>query len=375
MKILYVSTISNTINAFLIPHIKLLSQKGYIVDIATNIKDNQKIQHISEINEILDIPFSRSPFSLGNIKSFRIIKKNIKRNNYDFIHTHSPISSMIIRLALIRDKNIKVIYTAHGFHFFKGSSLLSWLIYYPIEKYLSKFTDVLITINNEDYEIANRFKATSKYLIPGIGVDFDKFSKNDNQVKKLKSSLAIRDEAIVILSVGELNKNKNHQVIIKSIYKMKNKNLHYLICGEGSSEISLKKLAETKKLTDQVHFLGFRNDINEIMNQSDIFVFPSFREGLPIALIEAMHVGMIIICSNIRGNQDLIKNNLNGFIVNKNNVRSYVDKLNYVLQNKNNLNYLRDNSINDSKKYDLKAILKKMETIYDNNQNIKQKTK
>lgn len=322
MRILYVTTISNTVNAFLIPHIKMLIEQGHQVDVAFNIVQDVSQELIKLGSKVYNIEFQRSPLNLKNVSAYKKIKKLIKSGDYNLIHTHTPVASFLVRLACKDIPKLKVIYTAHGFHFYKGAPLKNWLLYYPIEKWLSKYTDILITINKEDYARAKRsFRTREKIIfIPGVGLDLNKFKGVSFQLHKKRLELGIPKDAFLLLSVGELNKNKNHELVIKSLAKISDQNIHYLICGQGSLEEYLHKLIKKLKLTNQVHLLGYRKDINEIYKISDLFVFPSIREGLSVALMEAMVSGLPVICSKIRGNVDLIEDGVGGYLFNLNKI-------------------------------------------------------
>ena len=276
------------------------------------------------------ISIARSPFSLKNIKAYFELKKILRDNDYDILHCHTPMGGVIGRLAasdLRKKHKIKVIYTAHGFHFYKGAPLFNWLFYYPVERLLAHKTDVLITINKEDYERAKNFKAGEVVYVPGVGIDiskletqlFDsKMKQNDSVVKttqeqKLKNELGIPLDAPVLLSVGEINKNKNHKIIIEALPDMPD--FWYVICGRGFLAEKYRKLAENLGVGNRLVIAGYRNDISAFYNMADIFVFPSLREGLPVALMEAMVYGLPIVCSGIRGNIDLIENGKTGEMV------------------------------------------------------------
>ncbi|NSL52734.1 glycosyltransferase family 4 protein [Calidifontibacillus erzurumensis] len=328
MKILFVTTISNTVNAFLIPHIKMLRDHGHQVDVAFNIVQDVKPEILEMGCKVHNIEFQRSPVSRKNISAYKRLKNLIISEKYDLISTHTPVASACVRLACRNMKNVKVVYTAHGFHFYKGAPLKNWLLYYPVEKWLSKFTDILITINKEDYERAkSSFKAKRIEYVPGVGLDTKKIQEVviDKQAKR--KELGVPEDAFLLLSVGELNINKNHETVIKAIAKLKNPDIFYVICGQGPLESYLKKLIFDMNLDNQVKLLGFRKDIIEICKASDIFVFPSFREGLSVALMEAMACGLPVVCSDIRGNRDLIKDGHGGFLINPGNVEGYGDSI------------------------------------------------
>jgi glycosyltransferase involved in cell wall biosynthesis len=332
MKILFVTTISNTVNAFLIPHIKMLMEHGHQVDVAFNI-DQDVRPDIEKLGcKVHIIPFQRSPLRKENYQAYKALKKVIIDEKYELVHAHTPVASTIARLACRDLENVKVFYTAHGFHFYKGAPIKNWLIYYPIEKWLSKYTDVLITINKEDYQRAKAsFKAGKVEYVPGVGLDIGKFTNVMIDKHAKRKELGLSQEAFVVLSVGELNKNKNHETVIRALAKLNNPKIHYVICGQGPLENYLKDLAKGVGLKEQIHLLGFRRDIGEICKASDVFVFPSLREGLPVALMEAMVTGLPVVCSDIRGNRDLIADGKGGYLVDPNNVDKFARSIESLL--------------------------------------------
>jgi len=365
MRVLYVSTISNTINAFMIPHIKMLFEQGHHVDIACNIEREIDKGLVKLGCRVHDISFSRSPLNKNNIKAYRDLKKLVIDGKYDLVHTHTPVASAITRLVCKNIKGAKVFYTAHGFHFHKGAPLKNWLIYYPLEKWLAKYTDTLITINKVDYERAkSKFKAKKVEYIPGVGLDIDKFRNVVVDKKAKRQEIGVPQDSIIILSVGELNKNKNHEVVIRAIAKINNATIHYVICGKGPLESYLNNLAVELGIGKNVHLLGFRPDVPEIYKVSDVFVFPSYREGLPVSLMEAMAAGLPIVCSNIRGNSDLIEDQVSGFTFNPFSVEEISSKIDLILDSpKKRINY----TVNNKDKVDkssIKSILNSLNKIY-----------
>ncbi|RUL55178.1 glycosyltransferase family 4 protein [Lysinibacillus antri] len=365
MKILFVTTISNTINSFLIPHIQLLLEQGHQVDLACNI--------VSEINPLLiklgckvnPIAFQRSPLSKENYRAYKNLKKLIKREGYQIIHTHTPVASVCVRLACRNLENIRIIYTAHGFHFYNGAPYRNWLLYYPIERYLSRFTDVLITINNEDFKRAKKtFKSKRIEYVPGIGLDLMQFSNIKIDKFQKRKDLGLPEDAIVILSVGELNINKNHRTVINAIYKLKNPKIYYVICGDGEQKNNLLSLSKDLGLQDNVKLLGYRNDIPEILTIADIFVFPSLREGLPVSLMEAMAAGLPIVCSNIRGNKDLVSSYKGGFLINPTNTDEVAKYIDLLIKDKEKFHDLSPQNKEIIKKFDLSTVITRMQEIY-----------
>lgn len=314
MKILYVSTISDTTNAFLVPHIEFLIDQGHHVDIACNIQSEIAPDLLGRGCEIFNIGFQRNPLSIDNLLAYKKLKNLIIKNKYDLVHTHTPVASTCVRLACRCLKDVKVYYTAHGFHFFKGAPIKNWLSYYLVEKWLSIYTDLIVTINKEDYNRARQSLWAGKVeYMPGVGLDIGKYRDIavDKQVKRIE--ISVPGDAFVVLSVGELNVNKNHGTCIRALAKLKNPQIHYVICGVGPLKNYLLGLARDLDLKDQVHFLGFRKDIGEIYKSSDIFAFPSLREGLGMSALEAMACGLPLVTSNVHGIVDYSVNGITGY--------------------------------------------------------------
>ena len=328
-KALMLASVAFMIEQFNMNNIKILQQLGYEVEVAANFTDGGTLDHNrleefkKELDEkkikYIDIPFERSPFSVKNIKAYRLIKKLIKEENYELIHVHSPVGSVLGRLAA-RKTNAKVIYTAHGFHFFKGAPLKYWLMFYPIEKWLSKYTDILITINKEDYEIAKKkFKAKNIQLVHGIGVDKNRFDfeMSKEERKQLREKLKLKEDDFVMIYVAELSVRKNQEMLLNAMTKLikQNKKIKLLLVGKDSLDGKLQKFCKENQLENNVQFLGYRKDIPQLLKISDLLVSTSKQEGLPVNIMEGLIAGLPVIVTDCRGNRDLITDGVNGYIV------------------------------------------------------------
>ena len=318
-KVLFVATlVKNHIAEFHLPYLKLFQDMGWQTAVAAkNDYENPADCVIPHCDVFYDVPFERSPLKKGNLTAYRRVKRIIREGGYDIIHCHTPVGAAVARLAArkARKNGSKVIYTAHGFHFYKGAPWLNWLVYFPVEWLLSPMTDVLITINREDYERAKRLLRAKKVVyIPGVGIDVSRFRGNGEQGVALRRELGIPDGAAVLLSVGDLNKNKNHRAVLEALARMENRNLHYVVCGRGPLKEELEAFAREKGLADRVRFMGYRDDIPAFYAMADVFVFPSFREGLSVSVMEAMASGLPIVCSRIRGNTDMVEDGVNGYL-------------------------------------------------------------
>lgn len=368
-KVLFVATVVKThINVFHLPYLEMFKNKGFKTYVcAKNDFENKEDCVIPYCDEYYDVPFERSPFNFKNIQAYRKLKKIIEKEKFDIIHCHTPVASILTRIAAIktRKSGTKVVYTAHGFHFFKGAPLINWLIYYPIEKICSYFTDVLITINKEDYNLAmKKMKANKIYYVPGVGFDTNKFFNTKVDRIKKRKEFGLNEDNVMILSVGELNTNKNHEVIIRAISNIKRDDIHYFIAGEGKLKEYLYKLSEELGIKNKVHLLGFRKDINELYKISDIFCFPSKREGLSVSLMESMVSGLPIVCSDIRGNSDLVKKNMNGFLCNYNSVDDFKKAIESLINDSDLCYKFTTNNQKDISKFSIENVIKKMEMIY-----------
>jgi len=377
MKILFIATVTEHINAFHLPYLKWFKEQGWEVHVAA--KGGHGVSYCDKKH---DISIERSPFRADNIKAYFQLKAILKTEKYDIIHGHTPMGGILARLCGKRHINngTKVMYTAHGFHFYKGAPLINWLLYYPIEKWLSAYTDALITINHEDYELAKqKMKAKSIYYVPGVGVDTDKFSSSRVSKDEKRTELNIPLNAAVLISVGELNKNKNHQVIIKAIAELKNgkqqidrrieasfpnDDLYYIICGQGILNKELQELCKQLRVHNHVIFLGQRTDIADLLNMSDIFVFPSLREGLPVSLMEAMAAGLPCVVSKIRGNVDLIEDGVGGFLCEGNIPGVYAYAINAIIHSESFRNSMAENNKTAVQKFSLPVVMEKLKEIY-----------
>lgn len=373
-KALMLSSVASMIDQFNMENIKILKSLGYEVHVLANFSfgnttSDERTKEFKEELEnmsikVYNVPIPRKITAIKEmISSYKKIKKVCSENNYDILHCHSPIGGVLARFAFkeFRKKGGKLIYTAHGFHFFKGAPIKNWIIFYPIEKFCSRYTDCLITINKEDYKRAKNFKAKEVKYVPGIGVDTEKI-KDIKKNRKILNEFNIKDE-VVLVSVGELSNRKNHKVILKALEKVKG-NFKYIICGQGAKKEELIKLSKELNLQEKVEFLGYRQDVKEILKASDIFCFPSKQEGLPVALMEAMASGLPVICSDIRGNKDLIENKKGGYLLKSYDIDEYSIKIQELIENKVLREEMGNFNLEKIKDFDRKKVNTIMEEIY-----------
>lgn len=323
-KILIITTIGGFLSQFEMNDIKLLQERGFEVHYASNF-DNPVYewnrQALEELGIIFHpIPIQKSPMNIKqNLNALRELCKILRSQNIDAIHCHNPMGGVLGRLAALGCGKRKryVIYTAHGFHFYKGAAFANWLFFFPVEYLLAKATDCLITINREDYLRAGKFRTLrgkAVLQIPGVGVDIRRFADAEGTKAAIREELGVPDKVFYLLSVGELNHNKNHEVVIRAIAGIQDSQIYYGICGRGYHEAYLKNLAKELGVENRVLFWGFRKDIPRMLKAADCFVFPSLREGLGIAAIEAMAAGLPMITSDCRGTREYMEEGVTGRI-------------------------------------------------------------
>jgi glycosyltransferase EpsD len=370
LKVLFVTTISNTINSFLIPHIKLLVEMGHHVDIACSIEQEIHPQLISLGCIVFNVKFQRSPLNVDNIFAYKKIKQLVLYGGYELIHTHTPIASFITRLACRNIPNVKVLYTAHGFHFYEGAPLKNWFIFYPLEKLAARWTDGLITINSEDYKRASSMqlrKNNSVFKINGVGINLHRFCPQSEKSKsEIRKRYGFNEDDVILIFVAELNYNKHQDLLINVINSLKGTipKIKLLLVGSGKSFIQYQKQVKRLGLEEHVCFLGYRDDIEILLQISDFAVSSSRREGLPVNIMEAMGTGLPLVVSNCRGNRDLVTNSENGYVVEKNDLKGFVEAIKRIYNSAELRFHFKNNNLRLVKQYSLDVVIDEMREIY-----------
>ncbi|KYO66927.1 glycosyltransferase family 4 protein [Thermovenabulum gondwanense] len=365
-KILFIATVENHIVSFHIPFIKYFQKKGYEVHVATKL--GQRHEELKGAGVILhNVNFERSPYSLSNIKALTQLKTIMRKNKFSLVHVHTPVGAFLGRLAAKITNTKPVLYTAHGFHFYKGAPFKNWMIYYNMEKIAAYWTDGIITMNDEDYEIAQKLHIKNKenvFKVHGVGVELDKYYKDETVRFETRKKLGLNKDDICILTVAELIKNKNHKQLIDAMKIINKNNVFVFFAGNGEYEKVLKKYASENNLDYKIKFLGYRKDIPELLSASDIFCLMSYREGLPRCIMEAMAAGKPVVATNVRGNRDLVKNGINGFLVPVNDVNSTAEAINKLISDENLRKKMGVEGRKIIQDYSIENVLKEMDKIY-----------
>lgn len=361
-KVLFTSHTAN-FQKFNHPFMQWFKQQGYIVHYASMGEEP-----VTHCDKHFKISFSRSPFSTDNIKAYKPLKNIIEQEQYDIIHCHTPMGGVVTRLAArkARKNGTKVIYTAHGFHFFKGAPLQNWLVYYPIEKLLSRYTDTIITINSEDYALAKRkMKACQIVKINGVGVDLHKFQPVKNQAEKhaLRKKYGFNNNDFILICVAELNGNKNQEFLIKCTKQLVTSmpNIKLLLCGTGGFEQKYTDLINSLGLQDYVLLMGYRTDIEQLIKLADVGVAASYREGLPISVLEEIACGLPVLASANRGHKDIVTSSTLGYLYTTNNAAEYLSALQSLANNTTKLAAERHNA---TQQYSVTVALSNLEPVY-----------
>ncbi len=327
MKILYILNTTKRVDTFSYTSMLAAQDLGLEFHIAGNWGYSSEVERLADEDEygirIYQIDLIRQPYSPGNWMAYQNLVSLIEAEQFDVIHCNTPTGGLLGRLAGKHCRLDKVIYQVHGFHFYPGAPFLNWLVYYPVERMLARYTDALITINRTDYHLAQQRvrprRGGTVYYVPGVGIDLAAYShlnlRKEEIRAEVRQQLGLSPTASMLLSVGEINQNKNHIVVLKAMAKLQDVSIHYYICGAGALEQKLKTFAQSNDLQDNIHFLGYRTDVKELLQACDLFLMPSYREGLSRSIMEAMASGLPCIVSDIRGNIDLIQNDIGGYVI------------------------------------------------------------
>lgn len=372
-KVLFVTTVSGFLPQFESNDVKLLKEMGFEIHYASNFKnpiyafDEEILKYLEIIPHQIDI--AKSPVRVRmNVRAVSQIRKVIDENEIDMVHCHNPMGGAAARIAAgISKRKPYVIYTAHGFHFYKGADWRNWLLFYTAERFLARFTDQIITINREDYLRAGHFrlkKDGSVHQIHSVGVDEQRFMPRREIAAKKRRELFIPEDAFHIVTAAELNENKNQKIIIESLARLRNPKIHYSLCGKGPNEASLRELIAEKGLQEQVHILGYRTDMEEILQTADCFAFPSHREGLGVAAVEALLCGTPLVASDNRGTREYAVNGKNSIVCHADSVKEFAAAIDLLYKDKDKRSAMAQNCRASVEQFTIKEVEKTMRLLY-----------
>ncbi len=312
------------------------------------------------------LPFVRASL-FGNLGLVKHIRELLQQENFDLVHAHTETGGLLLRLSLGTSHNSRYVYTPHGMSFYKGAPLKARLLFKPIEKWICGAMDANLGMNMEEFDVLTRWNKASANYVHGIGLNVERFKGTEKSKSEIRNELGISDDAILICSVGELDDNKNHSIVVRTIAELHNQKIYYIICGVGPNHDSLTELAIQSGLQDHIILAGYRKDIPDILHASDLFVFPSFHEGLPVSLMEAMASGLPVICSEIRGNVDLVKNGVNGLLFSPDNYSQLSKAIAQILSDKKRMAEMGAQNSRDVENYSYSVVVEELKQIYQKN--------
>ncbi len=349
------------------PCLKMALKMGYKVFFGVNRVNPEELKCELPVG-LYDSHTYRSIFAIkDNFIAFKNLADLVKKNAIEVIHCNTPVGGLIGRLVGRLYNVKKVIYTAHGFHFFKGAPFIYNTVIKLVERIMAKWTDAIITMNEEDYKAAQKFKLKNNgkvFKVHGVGIDLDKYKNQTIDRNDYRKKLGFNEKDIICFSAGDLVARKNYYLSIRAIAESNNKNLHYLICGTGPDIEKLQKLSKELNISDRIHYLGYRTDIKELLYCSDIFLFSTLQEGLPRSLMETMAVGLPCVVSNIRGNIDLIDDQKGGYLCDVNDSQSFANAINELALNPQLRVFMGNYNKEHIKEFDISVVEKEIENIY-----------
>jgi len=354
-------------------NIDALQALGYEVDLCANFENGEgpEIHNQKYVAECAEkgirphsIAFVRHSLA-GSLKCLPQLKKLLRRESYDIVHTHTETGGLLLKLANGVKGRSKFFYTPHGMSFWKGSGLKSQLLYKPLERWICSGMDMNLGMNLEEVENMYKWDSKSAVYVHGIGMNVARFSVSDVvNVQKRKQEFGITEGVNMIVSIGELDDNKNHITVIKALRMLGRKDFKYVVCGVGPNKDMLLKEAEKMGLKDNVLLAGYRSDIPDVLNAADIFVFPSFHEGMPVSVLEAMACGLPVIASDIRGNVDIIKDGYNGYLFAPANANTLCEKLELLMDDADKRKTMGTKNREIVKDFSLEAVTEELKRIY-----------
>ncbi len=368
--------IESFVNKFLLPFLQAIQNEGWKTGVAA--RDDRSLcgrkEVIDACDDFYNISFGTAEVQIPNPCSVFSMMHVIREGQYDVVHCHTAVAAAITRIAafLMGRERPAIIYTTHGFHFYKGSPFYRWLLFYPAERLLSNVTDALITINKEDYLLASGFHK-NVYCLPGIGVDLERFHPDERIRRRFRKQQGIDENTFILLSVCELIPRKNITPVLYAISEMKNRKLpgqfQYWICGEGKQLKQLCKLVQKLKLEAVVRFWGHRDDVADFYKAADLFILLSKQEGLPSAVMEAMATGLPVIASDIRGCRDLIDSGKDGALIDWGSTEQIISAIRMLYESKEKRISFSESGQEKMKKYDQQIVIRQVLNIYRKFQN------
>ncbi len=314
-RLLIVASVPETLRAFLLPYAQHFRSLGWRVDAAARGGASDEV--VTEaFDQVVDVPWSRSPLDPANLTTAAAtLRAHVRQERYDLVHVHDPIAAFVTRFALRRLRRtigVRVVYTAHGFHFFKGNAAHRNAAFYLLELIASRWTDAQIVINREDEAAAKRWPFASRDRVtymPGIGVDmgrYDPAAVSEDEVRAVRAELGLDPTSTLVTMLAEFNPGKRHRDLVDALARADRPELVIALAGVGPLEEAVRAQCARLGVAERVRFLGFRTDVPVLLRASAALALPSEREGLPRSIMEASCLERPVIATRIRGVTELV---------------------------------------------------------------------
>ncbi len=371
-KVLLLSPTGSIHSRFNTANIKAIDELGYELHLLANFgnglgpeRNNEEFAKscIRQGYYVHSIPFSRGG-AFKNIAYVSELKKFLRKEQFDIVHAHTETGGLLLRLASSEKGSSRFIYTAHGMSFWKGCPLKNRLIYKTIEWWICRGMDMNLGMNQEEIDTLRKWNSKTAAHVHGIGLNLEKFQKTGRPREEVREEFGLKSDDKFIVSVGELDDNKNHITVIKALAQLEQKNFKYVVCGVGPNKKMLEQYAQERGMGDKVILAGFRSDIPDILHAADLFVFPSFHEGLPVSALEAMASGLPLICSKIRGNVDIVKDGVNGFLFEPEDYLSLAIAMERLIVNQNLAESFGEKNKDIVKAFSQEAVINELKKLY-----------
>lgn len=353
-------------------NIDALHALGYEVELCANFENGEgpEIHNQKYINECKDngiavhsIPFARHSLT-GCLRCMPQLRSLLANNKYDIVHAHTETGGLLLKFAHSVKRNSKFIYTPHGMSFWKGSSIRSQLVYKPLERWICSGMDMNLGMNREEVDCLERWNKNSATYIHGIGLNVSRMQSPVRIRIEVRREFGLSELDKFIVSIGELDDNKNHITVIRALAQLGRSDFKYVVCGVGPNKELLLEEATKLGVKNNVLLVGYRSDVPDILNAADIFVFPSYHEGMPVSALEAMACGLPIICSEIRGNVDIIREGDNGYLFQPSDVETLARKLEYLLDDAEKRKVMGLKNKENVKDFSLESVTEELKRIY-----------
>ncbi len=371
-KLLVITAIPNSLRAFLLPFAEHFRARGWRVDaMARGVSTD--IECLQAFDRLWDVDICRNPLDPRNLLiTPSQIRDIVVREKYDIVHVHMAVAAFVTRYALkdVRKQGgPKIIYTAHGFNFYRGGPPLPNAIFLTLEKLAGQWTDYLVVMNQEDEEAAKHhhiLPSEGVRYMPGIGLDISHYGRHgvtDADVLRVRQEMGLTADTPLFLSIAEFIPRKRHGDMLKAFARVAKPKACLAFAGEGPLMAGMQKLASQLGIQDRVRFLGFRRDIPTLIQAAIATILVSEHEGLPRSILESLSIGVPAIGTDIRGIRDLLQDGC-GLLVKSADPAGLAKAMNWILDHPQETQRMGERGQKAIAAYSLQHIVQLHESLY-----------